>query len=162
MKNSFYFLFLTVLFGFNSQAFAATKSVFPIGQPMAILILQTPTMGEQDQDADRLYADMDVPPKDSFLGPGKTIEFGEKIMSLVCAMRGANLYTCTLILHGSPVTQISPENKSAKFYVTGENAEKLLNLFHANDGEGNYSYKTTDGKLIIKATKQEFFISYQN
>lgn len=166
-KLNWYFTHLAVVccsaFGigsFPNEAKAETTSrAFPFTQQIMVTVYKSRVTGS-DQDARTLFESMNVPLRDSFLGPGKSIESVDRGLSWVCGDRGANGIQCTIMLKASASTQVSYKPVSARFKASGNEAHALFQLLNPNTPEGNFTYGNEEGTLKIEATPTGFQLSF--
>ena len=150
------FVLLAGLFSIQAHAFTNVKFMGVIG-----MISMTDRVGGQtvDDDSPRLYAAMNVEPKDSNLGKGKTIKMADKSFTLVCALRPNGETVCTIVVKNGGNGKVSPGEKLLRFAIEGEPAAEFYKMFHPT-GEGIFAYSTTDGYVKILSTPEKFMAEY--
>ncbi len=115
--------------------------------------------GESDSDARTMMADMNVPVQSSVMGPGKAITNEGKILNYICADRGADNFTCTVIIQKSPHSKLSPQRIA--YEVFGPEALGLNEKFHPNQADGSYQFTSIDGLFHVISTADHFLVEYQ-
>jgi hypothetical protein len=146
-------LFLLVCeFLFLSTAQAVTQTQFLPGNfsAMAYSRAQTPD-GQQDQDPFNLFQQMNVPVKNTVMGPGKAVFTPAQDFNLTCAPdRGL----CSIVLNHSEHVKILSQQKIMSFTVQGQPADQLRSLFVLTQGE--FHFLSTDRKMRITAVPGSF------
>ena len=137
-----------------------TSRAFPFTQQVMITIYKS-RVSSSDQDARSLFDAMNVPLRDSFLGPGKSIESADKGLSWVCGDKGGTSgVQCTLMLKASPTTRVGYRPIQAAFQATPQEAAALYELLHTNTPDGRFAYSNEEGTLKIEADQASFRLSY--
>ena len=140
---------------------AKTEAFFPIGGQRAIFVIQNPTVGPQNDDAQILYEAMNVPPKNSITGPGKSITTKDKAFTLVCGIRnGGSLYTCSLIIQDSDHSRVLPLQQKAEFALQGEPAREMSTLF-VQPSSGEFLFEASDSPFRLQGNDSEFHFSFE-
>lgn len=130
---------------------------------VTMVTLQTKVVGNPvDDDAQRLYGLMNVPPQDSFMGPGKAVKTADQVFTLSCALRGGDPLCSIVIKAGSTKTVVSPSQQLARFTATGEEAAELYREFIHNQPDGSFFFQTTDAFFTIRASETEFVAEYHH
>ena len=150
MIRFLYFLSL-IFFCFNSEAITKPKFL-PLDRNVVVNIAETDITGAHDTDASDLYAIMNVEEQQTSMGTGKSIKTAQKDFNMVCSK---DKKTCSFVLNKSPNTFISGSQKFAKYSVSGETADALIELFHLND-QRVLLFVASDQMFSLKA-EQEFF-----
>lgn len=152
--NSMIVIFIVALTQFNSQTvWAATSSKF-FGMQGMINISSKDARGPLDDDAQTLFAEMNVPVQDSFMGPGKSIVADNKALNFVCSNSNTRGYMCTIMLSRSSHTQLS--SSKMVYSVDGVLAQEISAKFH----KVNYKFISTDGIFSIHSTPEKFELIY--
>ncbi|MBY0554695.1 hypothetical protein K2P97_09210 [bacterium] len=143
-------LIITLL---SSLSFSATRMRFFVGDRNAIVFI-TPTdvYGNTDSDSTDLYQIMNVPEQDTMLGKGKGIVSADSDFNLVC---GEYRQQCQVIINKSPNTIISASKKYMSFTATGDEAERLTNMFKLND-RGEAYFQTIDKLFRFSGNSKNF------
>jgi hypothetical protein len=143
----------------GQEVSAATSAFFPFDGGRVMINVQAPR-GRTDGDAKNLYHTMNVEPKDSVLGPGKTIQFGNNILAQVCAIRDSGTtYTCSILIQRSPYTTLNPLQQYVALRLTGPEATALFEKLVPTEGTA-YRFQSSDKKLTIFAQKNQYEMVY--
>ncbi len=113
--------------------------------------------GISDNDTKDLYHAMNVPIKNSFIGPGKAIVSADQKLNFVCGLRNTS-YECTIILQNGPNTQTDLIQRRVQFHVEGPSAIELSDKFFMKDGE--FKFVSTDRLFKIEAQDGRFTMTY--
>ena len=138
------------------QVKAATTAHF-FGLQTMIQLAPKDLTGNFDNDTSRLYQIMNVPVKNSFIGPGKAIVSNDRQLNFVCGLRNS-AFECTIILKNGADTQTDLIKRQAQFHVAGPAASELLEKFFLKDGE--FKFISTDKFFKIEATRESFTLTY--
>lgn len=155
MKFLMFFLILTLSF----TAQAVTSGQF-LGRYGIIRVLPKDITGVGDSDGQILYEAMNVPPKDSFLGPGKAIEASDRGLQFICANRSKSGYECSIFVHHKGNGSLNFANKTMHYKVTGAEGDVYAKLFHT-DANGEYHFVSMDGMLSVDVRPQYFEIYFK-
>ncbi len=148
---------MIVLMAFSSQSYAVARAQF-LGM-QAMINVTNPSMGDMDPDATELYRGMNVPIQDSFLGPGKAIIIGKKLLNLTCVNRRDKGFECSILIQKSPQTTINSSHGYIQFVSSGEEAREIFQKFNLNGG--SFKYISIDQRLTISAEPNQFVLQYQ-
>lgn len=152
-------ILFALLFFLPEGAEAFTRATFP---GVVGMITLTNKVGGQvvDDDSDRLYAGMNVEPKDEFVGRGKTVKLQDQSYIQICAQRGGGEVTCTIIVKAnSGKGTVSKAKNLIRFETDGEDA-KLLHSMLFSDATGKFHYETTDAYFHIESDGSRFISEY--
>ena len=145
---------------FNQAHAETTSRAFPLSQQIMITVYKSRVSGS-DEDARALFDGMNVPLRDSFLGPGKSIESADRGLSWVCGDKGANGVQCTLMMKATASTRVGYRPVSAHFQASSQEAQSLFKQLHPNTAEGHFSYQNEEGTLRITSDGARFEIVYE-
>lgn len=137
-----------------------TSRAFPLTQQIMITVYKSRITGS-DQDARALFDSMNVPIRDSFLGPGKAIETSDRGMSWVCADKGANGVQCTIMMQAKPSTRVSYRPIKVHHSLRDQEAQALLKLLHLNTPQGHFEFQNEEATLRILADGAKFELHYE-
>jgi hypothetical protein len=142
------------------QAQAYVKTTFFVMNAMIQILPKNPSdpNGTPDLDSVNIYREMNVPVKQTVIGPGKSIATAKQDFSFACAIRQGNSYECSIMLAHSPNVVIDSVYKRASFKVKGDLALELRDQFYQKDHE--YHFISSDKVLKIDATEDEFSFEY--
>lgn len=149
------YLLIFLMCSLYGNAFAVTKGQF-MGRQMIVNISSTSYDGSVDGSPQILFAAMNRPEQDSFLGRGKALQAPQKELNFICARRAENNYQCSIYIHQSTQGRISPGK--AYFEVQGPAAQAYFEQFHSRDGV--FSYVDEANTFVIYATPQKFVIKF--
>jgi hypothetical protein len=131
-----------------------TKLNFTLGGQQVIGSLKpTDWDGSADDDAVELYALMNVPEQDSFLGKGKAVKDAAQFLTLTCARESKQ---CSIILRKSENTKIDLRQKTAVFSVKAAGSSLWREQFHLPEGEDFLHFITTDQKFELLVADDVF------
>jgi hypothetical protein len=151
------FLTVVLLFLVSAPAFARTDGRY-FGFLGMIAITDRVAGQVTDDDPERLYAAMNVTPKDSNMGKGKAIKTADRAFTLVCTDRGTNGTICTLVIKAGAQGQVTPN--SMRFTASGAQAAQLQAQFFSG-ASGQVEYATRDGSVRIVADGRTFLAEYR-
>jgi hypothetical protein len=137
-----------------------TSRAFPMTQQIMITVYKSRSTGS-DQDARTLFDSMNVPIRDSFLGPGKAIESSDRGMSWVCADKGANGVQCTIMMQAKPSTRVSYRPIRVYHSLRGQEAQALLKLLNPNTPQGHFEFQNEEATLRVLADETKFELHYE-
>ncbi|MBC7371782.1 MAG: hypothetical protein H7326_09460 [Bdellovibrionaceae bacterium] len=115
--------------------------------------------GNADLDAVTLYRAMNVPVKDSMLGPGKLIEDAGKKLQFICAIRNNSGYECAIFIQKSANGSLSPTQGWIQYKVTGHAADEFTKLFHT-DAKGEFHFVSVENNLKVHVKPQYFEVLF--
>ena len=138
------------------QIEAATAARF-FGLQTMIQLAPKDLSGISDNDTNDLYHAMNVPIKNSFIGPGKAIVSADQKLNFVCGLRNS-FYECTIILQNGPNTQTDLIQRKVQFHVEGASAIELSEKFFLKEGE--FKFISTDKLFKIEAQDGSFTMTY--
>ncbi len=145
-----------LLLAFSSvSATAATRGQY-VGMQMIVNIWSTSYDGSVDGSPQVLFAAMDRPEQDSFLGRGKSLDAPQKILNFICARKAENNYQCAIYIHKSSFAHIAPGK--ASFVAQGADAKALFEQFHSQNGR--FSYRDEMSTFAIDATPESFVMKF--
>ncbi|GIL18730.1 MAG: hypothetical protein BroJett040_24810 [Oligoflexia bacterium] len=144
---------------FSLQAFGVPRATFPIGGQQVLIVIAGGQYEGPDTDAAELYRRMNVPPQDSFIGPGKSIVTEDKNFNFVCSIRQGQGTQCSIVLKRSENVQINPAKKYARYYVQGAQAKTLSEKFTLNQ-DGQWLFETVDGKFKMAINSDNFLLEF--
>lgn len=137
---------------------AITRGQF-VGPYGIIRVLSQDATGVTDSDGQILYDAMDVPVKNSMIGPGKAIQTTDKGMQFICANRQNAGYECSIFVHNTPQSIVDPVNHVMSYKLTGEKANAYVKLFKVNSQE-EFSFISADRTLKVQAKKNYFEVRF--
>lgn len=152
-------ILFSLFLGLSLQVFAGARATFPIGAQQVLINIAGGQYEGPDADAAELYRRMNVPPQDSFVGPGKSIVSEDKNFNLVCGVRNGQGTQCSIVLKRSSDVQINPAKKYAKYFVQGALARALSEKFTLNQ-DGQMVLETADGKFKLAMNSDNFLVEY--
>lgn len=155
MKSKYLVFFLTI--GFASFSFAISRIDF-LGVQTQISITSSNSAGQSDQDAYSIFSRMNVPVKNTFLGPGKAIVSNSKDLNLVCANRNNSGYQCAIFIKTSGRASIDPVNKRLVYKMDGAEAKEMLAKWNLKDREVHFI--SVDGFFKIDLDENSFKLEY--
>jgi hypothetical protein len=126
-----------------------------------IRIMPTDSSGTTDLDSVTLYQAMNVPVKDSMLGPGKLIEDAEKALQFICAIRNGSAYECAIFIKKSAHSSVNPVQGAMQFKVTGPDAEAFTKLYHT-DVNGEFHFVSQEANFKVEIRPQYFEVLFNN
>lgn len=150
-------MMVLLLLAFSSQSYAIARAQF-LGM-QAMINVTNPSLGDLDPDAIDLYRAMNVPIQDSFLGPGKAIVIGNKLLNLTCVSRRDKGFECSFLIQRSPQTTIDSSRGFIRFVSSGVEAEEVFRKFNLSGG--SFKYTSIDQRLTISAEPNQFVLQYQ-
>lgn len=150
---------LFIGFGGSKGNAETTARAFPLTQQIMITIYKSRVSGS-DHDARVLFDGMNVPLRDSFLGPGKSIESADRGLSWVCGDKGANGVQCTLMMKSTPSTRVGYSPIQVQYSAPTQEAQTLFPLLHPNTADGHFVYQNEEGTLKIEASPSQFNLIY--
>lgn len=108
--------------------------------------------GGSDPDSQKLWEAMNVPEQGSMLGPGKAIKASDKSLDITCAKQTKGPQ-CTIMIHPSPGSTLSPSKKIIQYKVSGAVAEQIRSAFHL-DENGEFRLMASDGYFKIEISEE--------
>lgn len=147
-----------VVSGYSLQGRAVTRGQF-VGTRGIVRILPKDYSGVMDSDGQSLYEAMKVPPRDSIIGPGKSIQTEDKALQFICANRSQSGYECTVFIHSQGAGQVDPRGKTMRYRLTGEKADEYGKLFKVN-AQGVFYFLSTEGSFKVDIQPGLFEILY--
>lgn len=148
-------ILLGIIALFSSVSWSATKGQY-LGRQMIVNITSQDRSGALDESAGVLFAAMDRPVQNSFLGKGKSLVAPQNQLNFICAEKSANNYQCSIYIHQSNFGKIAPGK--AQYHVTGADAKALFSQFHSNGVQ--FSYRDENQTFAIEATPDQFLITF--
>lgn len=125
-----------------------------LGLNYMINLVSTEFDGSFDHTPARLYAQMNVPEQQSFLGLGKALQVSKKEMSFICSKKAENNYQCSILIFNSPQGSIAL--RSAQIKYTGEQAKAITSQFFLNE-DGSDLVITDDSGQFNLIMRSDFF-----
>ncbi len=151
------FVLVLISLFFQVSVFARTNSYFTVTGDRVMVNIRSGYAFTPDDDAQRLYAGMNVVPENSVMGKGKKISTGES-MTLIVADRGKGQFDGTIMIARGQGVEINPIQKTVVVHYSGSEAEALSTQFNG-DG-GIYEFVSADGRLKIHSEGSEFTLVY--
>lgn len=154
-------MFIIVLFFVLSSsvvAQAVTRGKF-VGPYGIIRVLVKDFLGVTDSDGQVLFESMNVPQKESMLGPGKSIETEDRALQFICANRPKVGHECAIFIHNASYGVVDPIRKLMSYKVRGEKANQYGKLFHL-DSQGAFNFLSIDGTLKVHILPGYFEVTY--
>ena len=145
---------LVLIIAFKAQAITSVN--FFLGGQAMVNVVSSSMDGHTDQDPVELYKMMNVPPKNSIMGPGKAIVTDNRDLNMTCGTPPGRGATCSFVFQGSSRTQLNPLSKTVSFRATGSDAVRLSKLFVTNDGK--LEFISSDRMLRISISDQDIRI----
>ncbi|NUN06768.1 MAG: hypothetical protein HUU57_13520 [Bdellovibrio sp.] len=139
----------------SSFAWSATKGQY-LGRQMIVNITSQDRSGAIDESPGALFAAMDRPVQNSFLGKGKSLIAPQNQLNFICAEKSANNYQCSIYIHQSNFGKIAPGK--AQYRVTGAEAQALFAQFHSNGAQ--FSFRDENQTFAVEATPDQFLIVF--
>lgn len=149
--------FLVLILGFEAQALTRGQFVGPYG---IIRIVAKDFTGAADSDGQILFEAMDVPQKDSILGPGKVIEPADRGLQFICANRPQIGYECSIFIHQKGHGSVNSLKKTMQYKVLGDEANVYGKLFKT-DANGEFHFISVDGLLKVNVGPGLFEVLFQ-
>ncbi|RYZ82139.1 MAG: DUF2183 domain-containing protein, partial [Proteobacteria bacterium] len=115
--------------------------------------------GNADTDTVTLYRQMDVPIKDSMLGPGKTIQTAERALQFICAIRNGTDYECAIFIQSSANSTVNPLGGYMQYKLTGPAADVYAKMFRTN-ADGNFDFVNTEGTFKVTVKPHYFEVLF--
>ncbi len=103
-----------------------------------------------------LYQQMNVPPQDSFIGPGKSWSTPQKEFNMVCSLSPSQGNHCTFIVQNQKGAHLDPNKGVIIYTAEGTLAANILEKFILPAGQREFQYRSPDGQILIQATPTEF------
>lgn len=150
------FFALSILVAGVAQGF--TRAQF-VGTTGVIRVLAKDYAGVTDTDGQQLFEAMNVPPRDSIIGPGKAFETPDKRLRFICAQRSQVGTECSIFIHNSAPGLVDPSRRIMQYKVTGTLAAELSKLFH-RDTQGVYYFVSVEGTLKVDIQPGSFEVLY--
>jgi hypothetical protein len=149
--------FVVLTLGFTAQAMTRGQFAGPYG---IIRIIAKDFAGNADTDGQVLFGAMDVPIKNSMLGPGKVIESADGALQFICANRPQVGYECAIFIHQQGCGSVNLINKTMQYKVLGIEANAYVKLFKG-DASGEFHFVSVDGLFKVEAAPGYFLIIYK-
>lgn len=150
------FAFIILIMLCHQTAFSSSRAQF-LGMQTMIRILPQDLAGNIDNDSIEIYQRMNVPVKDSPMGPGKAIVTADRFLNFICS-KGNDGAQCTIIIRQSADSFLNPLEKTAVYTLSGARADELADLFFLNQGQ--FQFKSQDQKFLIDIRAGFFKIAY--
>ena len=155
----------TILFGLFMflviPSFAVTEAQFSF-DTFVLRIKHKDIWGVGDDDAERLYKSMNVPPSTGGF-KGKVISSPDKKMNIMCAPQGQNdeEYLCSIVLRSANEIHLDPINKKVRVsYLGPDEANLLFGNFYPTKAN-LFEYTNVESTFAIQASPSEFKFWYQ-
>lgn len=151
-------LLVLVILSVSAMAQAITRGQF-VGPYGIIRVLAQDAMGSSDTDGQLLFEAMDVPVKNSMIGPGKSIETEDKGMQFICAHRLNVGYECSIFVHNRAGGAVNPVTRMMSYKVTGEKANTYGKLFKVNSQQ-EYNFVSIENNFKVQVKPNYFEVQY--
>lgn len=149
--------FLVLILGFTAQAMTNGQFAGPYG---IIKVVARDFAGAADTDGKVLYEAMNVPEKDSMLGPGKAIEAADGALQFICANRNQVGFECSIFIHQKGYGSVNAQKKTMLYKLLGDEANVYGKLFKT-DANGEFHFASVDGLLKVNIGPGYFEVSFQ-
>lgn len=151
-------IFVAMLMFLSGNAEASVRAIWGLDGSHAVLTMPTAGMGDNNVDEQTLWDLMNVPPQDSFVGPGKVIETADKNFSLICGQR-QNRVHCTVAVKRHSRAVIDARRKRLEVVIAGDEGRQVVEKFHLQNG--GFVYGTGDNKLSLRGGPEGFHLLFQ-
>lgn len=159
MKKQLLLLIAFVLSAVSfQQASASTFAKFAVYYGIIRVMPQNPS-GVPDSDSVNLFRAMNVPVKDSFLGPGKVIESKDHALQFICANRNQAGYECSIFIQPSNNSVVNPFEGVLQYKATGAEADQYSKQFFTY-GNGTWSFTSVENNFSVKIAPGDFEVSF--
>lgn len=152
----FLMLFLVLSLGVSAQAVTRAQFVGPYG---IIRIVAKDYSGMTDTDGQILFEQMNVPVRDSIIGPGKSIEAADKGLQFICANRHELGFECSIFVHKKGHGAVNASRKLMQYKVEGPEADIYSKLFKV-DEKGQLLFVSQEGYFKVEVKPQYFEVLY--
>jgi len=148
---------LVLILSFTAQAMTSGQFIGPYG---IIRVVPQNLSGESDLDGKVLYEAMNVPVKDSMIGPGKAIETADGALQFICALRQQAGPECSIFIHQKGHGIVNSATKTMIYKVQGDEADVYVKLFKT-DVNGEFNFVSVDRLLKIQIAPGFFEVRFQ-
>lgn len=145
---------------FADSAWALTRGQFLMN--IGMVSITDRVMGNKvDDDPERLYAVMNVPPRNDS-GKGKSIISKDGNFRVICALRSPTETTCTMVMKSSSRSKVLPREGIMRFVALGEESEEFRAQFVAPVDPDGVIYRSTDERMVIRSEANAFVAEFKN